>query len=169
MLPATLKGFTVFVDGFGYLGRLNSGQLPKLTIKTEEHRDGGMDAPVELDMGQEKMEASYEFDEYDPKLLTLWGLLDGSTKSLTLRGSMENEQGDTIAIVGELRGIVKESDPGDWKAGSTKDAKLKLTHAVRYYHLTVDGQEVYEIDAENLIRSVGGVDQLAARRQALGV
>jgi P2 family phage contractile tail tube protein len=168
MLPQSLKGFTAFANGRGYIGRLNSGQLPKVAIKSEDFRDGGMDVPIELDMGQDKMEAAFGFAEYDPDLMTMWGLLDGSMQALTLRGSMEGEDGTAVAIIGELRGLIKETDPGDWKSGGDK-AELKLTMAVRYYHLTIDAAEVFEIDAENVIRKIGGVDQLAARRQNLGI
>lgn len=167
MLPKTLKGFAVVVDGFGYFGRLNSGQLPKLVIKMEEFRDGGMDAPVELDMGSEKMEAEYGFAEYDPNLLSLWGLI-GQTKTLILTGSMEGEDGSTTPIVGTLTGVVKQSDFGDWKSGGEK-TELKLMHAVRYFQLMIGARQVYEIDVENCIRRIDGVDQLAARRLALGI
>jgi P2 family phage contractile tail tube protein len=166
-LPASLKGFTAVVDGFGTFGILNSGQLPKLTTKMEDFRDGGMDGVVELDMGQEKMEAEYGFAEYRQDLLSMWGLL-GQTVTFILTGSMENETGDVTPIVGTLTGVCKMSDSGDWKSGGEK-SELKLTMAVRFYQLFVDSVETYYIDVENCIRRINGVDQLAARRQALGI
>jgi UDP-N-acetylmuramoyl-L-alanyl-D-glutamate--2,6-diaminopimelate ligase len=57
MLPKILKNFNVFVDGRGYAGKIDEITLPKLTIKTEEYRAGGMDIPVSIDMGMEKLEA----------------------------------------------------------------------------------------------------------------
>ncbi|WP_183142474.1 phage major tail tube protein, partial [Pseudomonas coronafaciens] len=51
MIPETLSNLNLFVDGVSFQGDVPSLTLPKLTIKTEEHRAGGMDAPVELDMG----------------------------------------------------------------------------------------------------------------------
>jgi len=51
MLPKILKNFNVFVDGRGYAGKIDEITLPKLTIKTEEYRAGGM--------GMEKLEADY--------------------------------------------------------------------------------------------------------------
>jgi P2 family phage contractile tail tube protein len=35
--------------------------------------------------------------------------------------------------------------------------------------LAIDGEELIEIDAINLVRKVGGVDQMARIRQAIGV
>ena len=50
--PRVLKGFNLFVDGRGYAGKVEELELPKLTIKTEEFRSGGMVAPVELGRGR---------------------------------------------------------------------------------------------------------------------
>ena len=44
--PRVLKNMNLFVDGRGYAGRVDEIELPKLTLKTEEHRAGGMDVPV---------------------------------------------------------------------------------------------------------------------------
>ncbi|GHT98386.1 hypothetical protein FACS1894126_3800 [Alphaproteobacteria bacterium] len=57
MLPKILKNFNVFVDGRGYAGRVEEVSLPKLSLKTDEFLAGGMDAPIEIDLGMEKLEA----------------------------------------------------------------------------------------------------------------
>ena len=51
MIPQTLANLNLFVDGVSFQGDVSSLTLPKLTIKTEEHRVGGMDAAIELDQG----------------------------------------------------------------------------------------------------------------------
>nr|WP_262363471.1 phage major tail tube protein [Xylella fastidiosa] len=51
-----LKHLNLFIDGKGYAGQVEEINLPKLTLKTEEFRGGGMLAPVELTMGLEKLE-----------------------------------------------------------------------------------------------------------------
>ena len=40
--------------------------------------------------------------------------------------------------------------------------------AVRYYKLTIAGDDICEIDVDNMIRIVNGTDRLAAQRAALG-
>ena len=167
MLPATLKGFSAFIDGRGYLGKLSGGALPKLAIKTEEWRDGGMDAAIELDMGMGPMEMPLTFGEYSPDILALFGLLGGRTTIMMLRGSAEDEAGRVSAIECACRGLFKEMDPGSWSAGGK--AELKVTGSLRFYRLTIDGRLLHEIDPENVVRIIDGVDQLAARRAALGV
>ena len=56
--PRVLKNMNLFVDGRGYAGRVDEIELPKLTLKTEEHRAGGMDVPVLIDLGMDKMEST---------------------------------------------------------------------------------------------------------------
>ncbi len=166
MIPKILKNFNAFVDGRGYAGRVDEITLPKLTIKTEEHRAGGMDVPVEIDMGMEKLEAELTFAEYDVELFRLFGLIDGNAVSLTLRGAIQAD-GEAEPIVVNLRGSFREVDAGTWKAGDK--ATLKCMVAVRYYRLTINGDSVIEIDAENMIRIIGGEDQMATIRQAIGI
>lgn len=163
-LPKSLKGFAAYVDGYGFLGRLAGGALPKVKIKTEEHRDGGMDGATDLDFGLEKMEASLTFSEYDRNILKSVGRRD---VPITLRGSAEDESGASEAIVASLRGLILEGDPGEWKAGEPKvEAKLNMTPD--FYRLTIGDEEIYEIDVLGCVRRIGGVDQLAQRRANLG-
>ncbi|MBB65749.1 MAG: phage major tail tube protein [Waddliaceae bacterium] len=166
MLPKILKNFSAFVDGRGYAGRVDEITLPKLSIKNEEYRGGGMDVPIDIDLGMEKLEAEITFSEYDPELFRLFGIMDNSTVNFTLRGGLQGT-GDAEPVVINLRGKIKELDSGSWKAGDK--ATLKCMIAIFYYKLTIDRRELIEIDAENMIRKINGVDQLSSMRQALGV
>ncbi len=166
MLPKILKNFNVFVDGRGYAGKIDEITLPKLTIKTEEYRAGGMDIPINIDMGMEKLEAELTFAEYDSELFRLFGLINNNAVSLTLRGGLQGSS-DTESVVINLRGLFKELDFGSWKPA--EKAMLKCTVAANYYKLTIDGKELIEIDAENTIRKIDGVDQMTSMRTALGI
>jgi len=48
-------------------------------------------------------------------------------------------------------------------------ASLKISMALAYYKETRDGVVTMEIDVENMIYIVGGVDLLAAARANLGI
>ena len=48
-------------------------------------------------------------------------------------------------------------------------ATLKCTVAAHYYKLTIGGNELIEIDAENMIRKINGVDQMALLQAVLGI
>jgi len=167
MLNDILKNINLFVDGVGYAGNVEELTPPKLTMKMEEFRNGGMDAPVEVEMGMEKLEASFSLTKYDAGVLKLMGLAPGNTKPLTFRGSLMSEDGTKKAVSIQLQGTLKEVDQGTWKPGDK--TTLKGSIAVRYYKHTIDGEVIHEIDVANMIRIVNGVDQLAETRAHIGM
>jgi P2 family phage contractile tail tube protein len=168
MLPKILKNFAVFVDGRGYAGKVEEITLPKLTVKTEEYRAGGMDVPIAIDMGMEKLETDMTFSDYDSELFKLFGIISGNLVALTLRGALqEPDKTDAIPVVLHLRGTIRELDFGTWKAA--EKATLKMAMDLRAYKLTYNNADVIEIDAENMIRKINGTDQLATFRTALGL
>ena len=166
-IPRILKNFSLFVDGRGQAGVVSSLTLPKLTTKMEEFRGGGMDAPVELDMGMDKLETSFELLEYDPNILSLYGLADGAATQVTARGALRRDGEAAVAMIVNMTGVVKELDPGDWKSGDQTSAKFSM--ALRYLKITIGGRVVTEIDKVNMIRKINGIDQLESIRTAIGV
>ncbi|MDQ7091749.1 MAG: phage major tail tube protein [Methylococcales bacterium] len=167
MLDDILKNMNLFVDGRGQAGNIEEITLPKLASKTEEFRNGGMDAAVEVEMGMEKLEMDFTLTRFDKAVLKLYGLAPGKLKPLTIRGSLVSENGDEVAVTINLMGMVKEVDSGSWKPGDK--ATLKLAVALRYYKLTIDNEVIYEIDVPNMVRIIDGVDQLATTRANLGI
>ena len=166
-IESVLRDINLFVDGRGYAGKVMEFTLPKLTVKTEEYRAGGMDAPVELDMGMEKLECDFSLDSVDRDALRAWGLVESEKPPLTFRGALQDKDGTVRAVIVRTRGVIKEVDYGSWKPG--EKATLKFMAAVDYYKLEIDGETIHEIDIENYTRIVNGTDQVAARRAALGL
>jgi P2 family phage contractile tail tube protein len=167
MITDILKNMNLFVDGRGHAGKVDELNPPKMTLKTEEHRAGGMDVPVELDMGMEKMECDFSLSAFEKEVLKLYGLAPGKQIPLTIRGVLESEDGTVTPVIINLRGQVKELDYGSWKPGDK--AQLKVMVALRYYKLTHGQDVIHEIDAEGMIRIINGTDQLANQRTALGL
>nr|WP_279630780.1 phage major tail tube protein [Wolbachia pipientis] len=84
-----------------------------------------MDIPINIDMGMEKLEADFTFAEYDTELFRLFGLINGNSVSLTLRGGMQGSGSNDIeAVVINLRGIFKEFDFGSWKPAEKGNAEV---------------------------------------------
>ena len=162
-----LKNCNMTIDGRGYAGRLKTVTPPKLTMKTEEFRGGGMDAPIEIDMGMEKLELSATLGSVDPELLKSWGLTQGASPSITIRGALESEFGAAARVEIRCSGKIAEVDHGDWKPGDP--AELKFRQSVTRYEYRHNGELLHKIDVQNMIRIVNGVDQLAEQRAALGV
>lgn len=161
-----LKYFNLFVTGRGFAGRVDEVTEPKLTIKTEEDRGGGMDAPRGIDMGMEKIELGFTIPEFDPAIYTRFGLLDGNAVDVQLRQSLADDTTVVPKII-TARGMYTELDGGGSKAGER--GALKASVWCRYYKLQIGGQTLIEIDVDNMKRLINGVDQLAAHRAALGL
>jgi P2 family phage contractile tail tube protein len=166
MLPKILKNFNLYVDGRGYAGRVEEISLPKLTIKTEEFQGAGMSAPVEIDMGMEKLEMELTFAEYDSELFKNFGLTNGSEVAFTVRGALQSAGAPESAVI-NVRGFFKELDFDTWKPA--EKATLKCSVACTYYKLTLGETTLIEIDPINMVRNVNGSDQLAAVREILQV
>lgn len=167
MIPEVLTNTNLFVDGTSFAGDVPSFTPPKVTIKTEEFRGGGMAGAIDMDMGVEKLEASFVTTGMRREALKFFGLADQTACNAVFRGSFKGQKGKTKAVIATVRGMLKEVDSGDWKAGEKAEIKHALT--LTYYKLEVDGRLIYEIDMVGAVLVIDGVDQLASMRADLGL
>jgi P2 family phage contractile tail tube protein len=162
-----LKNLNLFVDGKGQAGQIEDFNPPKLELKVDEFRGGGMDGTVDIEQGLQKLTTDFSLIAYDPDVLALFGLRSGTSVPLVAKGALEDHNGNVTAVSHTMRGKVTSMDPGTWKAG--EKAPLKTTLTLTYYKLQHGDRVIHEIDIENFIRIVDGVDMLAAQRAALGI
>lgn len=167
MIPEVLSNTNLFVDGVSFAGDVPSLTLPKLAVKTETYRGGGMAGEIEMDMGLEKLEAGWTTNGVRRESLKFFGLGDRTAANVVFRGAFKGLKGAVSAVAVTMRGGIKELDQGDWKAG--EKAEIKHSMSLVYYKLEVGGRVVHEIDMVNNVRVIDGVDQLAAERAALGM
>lgn len=162
-----LKNINLFVDGRGYAGQVESVTPPTLTLQTEEFRAGGMDAPIDITMGMEKMEASFVLKSYDADVLALFGLAEGARVPLTFRGALESFDGTVTQVVMNMRAKIISIEPGTWTPGEL--SPLTVNVSAVYFKQQHGNRVVHDIDVENMVRIINGVDTLAAIRQALAI
>lgn len=166
-LPRKLKLMNFLVDGVKHLGEINEVTQPKLAMKVEEYRTGGQIAPVDINLGLEKLEAEFKMGGYMVEQIRRFG---GKIDGLQLRfmGAYEqDDSGDVTSVELVMRGRFSEIDPGNSKVGDDTEMNFKVP--LTYYKLIVNGQDVVEIDALNTIFIVDGVDRLAEHRAAIGL
>ncbi|RWC28170.1 MAG: phage major tail tube protein [Mesorhizobium sp.] len=163
-LPRQLKAFNLYFDGDSYAGRCDSITLPAITLLMEEHRAGGMDAPKKLELGMEAMTASIILSDYDPRIISLIGV---DNVPLTARGALQAQGKNAEAVVVNMRGMLAVTEFSEWKPG-TKSTKT-LTYELDYFRYRQADVEYMEIDIINMVRRIGGVDQLATQRNAIGL
>tara|TARA_B100000678_G_scaffold258338_2_gene237853 strand:+ start:2501 stop:3001 length:501 start_codon:yes stop_codon:yes gene_type:complete len=166
MIPHVLKDGTIFVDGVGYGGIVTSMTPPEITLKTEDHRGGGMDGPIAIDQGMEGLTFKFELAEFIPDMASAFGRTEGDGKPIVFRFSLEKGASVKPLII-TLRGGLTKDVIGDYKPG--EEGKFSYEGAAKYYRAQMDGAVVYEIDFENAVRIMNGEDQLAGRRAALGI
>ena len=162
-----ITNFALWVDGRTFAGNAENVKLPTLELKTEEFRAGGMDAPIDIEMGMNKLDASFTLSQFSPDILNLWGVTTGSTVPLVLRASAKNELGIEKPVEVRLQGKIIKVDPSDFKSGEA--VKLDVMVNCTFYQLKFDGSIVHSIDIPNMVRVVNGVDQLLQRKINLGI
>ena len=167
-LPNSLKNFNVYVDGVSFAGVAEELKLPKLTRKMEEYRGAGMDGPVQIDLGQEKIEIEVTCSGFVVDAFKAYGSTKVNAVMLRFSGGYQrDDSADVIAVDIVVRGRYSEIDPGNAKSSDPGKATLKL--ALSYYKITVDSKDLIEIDLPGFIFKVDGEDRLEAQRKAIGL
>ncbi|WP_421865155.1 phage major tail tube protein [Motiliproteus sp.] len=167
-LPRKLKNINLFNDGNSYVGQIDEVVLPVLTRMMEEYRAGGMNAPIDIDQGMEKLTMEWTAGGLMDDVLKQFGITAHDGVMLRFAGSYQREdssQVDAVEIV--TRGRHTGIDMGTAKTG--EGSPMKVTSSLSYYKLTINGEEVIEIDVVNMIEKIDGVDRLADHRKAIGI
>ena len=163
-LPKSLQNFTVYVDGTNYAGRIAEGELPKLELTTQEVDAGGLAGKFEVDAGRmEAMTLTATLKEHSPEIYRLFG---SPAAPVTFRAAQGKSVDTAEAVVVETRGLFKSLEPGALKGG--EETELKIECVLTFLRIEIGGTEVVHVDIENMIRKIGGTDQMQAIRTALG-
>lgn len=169
-MPRKLKNMNLFNDANSYLGVSKAVTLPKLARKMESYRGGGMNGPVEADLGFSDDGIVVEFTQGGLDVIGIKQFAAATATAVPLRWTgayQQDDSGEVTAVEIVVRGRVKEIDMGDAKPG--EDTEHKFTVTCSYYKLTVGGEGIIEIDLLNFIEKVDGKDMLAEQRKAIGI
>lgn len=166
-LRRVFKNVNLFFAGNSFAGEVVEVTLPKLRVKTEEFRGGGMDAPVDITQGMEKLTTDFTVKEFSPLLLGSVSPREGADQSFIMRGALEDWDGTVSPMVVIMRGKVTEMDRGSLKPGG--EAQVKISMTLDYYSEEIGSEMVTEIDVMNMTYLANGKDMLADIRNALGM
>ncbi|UVS95931.1 phage major tail tube protein [Burkholderia glumae] len=167
-LPRKLKGFNLFQNGENFVGQIAEVTLPKLTRKMEDWQGGGMGGPIKVDFGNEGIQMEWTAGGFMKSVLLQYGITQHDGVLLRFAGGYQAEDStsvDAIEIV--IKGRHMEIDPGTAKA--KEDTAFKVTTVASYYKLSINGEDIIEIDFVNSIERINGSDLLAALRTAIGL
>lgn len=167
-LPRKLKQMNLFGDGVSYHGQATEVTVPKLAIKAESYRAGGMLGEVDIDLGLEKLEIEHKYGGIMPEILKQFGSPKIDGLLLRFAGSYQRDDtGDVEAVEVVVRGRHAEIDPGNAKMGD--DTEHTVKSSLTYYKLIVAGETLVEIDMINLVYIVDGTDLMEKHRAAIGL
>jgi len=167
-LPSKLKNFNLFNDGVSYLGQVPELTLPKLSRKMEDYVAGGMTGPIEIDMGNEKLELDWTAGGLLIDALKQYAATTHNAVQLRFAGAYQRDDSEDVdAVEVVVRGRHKEIEMGNAKVSDKTDHKYKTTCS--YYKLTINGETVIELDFINGVEMVCGVDRTAEIRRAIGI
>jgi len=169
MLPAFVKQYTGYINGYPMPGLIEEITLPKLTRKMDDYQGGGMLGPVSVDMGMDALKLELTFSQVQLEILRAFGSPDaGGILGRFVGAAVADDATATVrAIEITVRGRIKEIDKGSWKRGDR--AKMKVDMPLVYFMYTENGVKIVEYDLINNIEYVNGVDRQAAVRAALGM
>lgn len=165
--PSKLKNMNFYIDGIGYLGETEEVEMPKIALKTDDYRGGGMIGAIDLDMGLDKIELGVTMAGVIMGAIQQFGAPIVDAALTRFAGAYQNDQtGAVQAVEIACLGRWKEIDWGNAKTGDGTSHKYKL--GCSYYKQTVDGVDWMEIDLVNGIFVVFGQDRYAEIRAAIG-
>lgn len=166
-LPSKLKNMNLFHDGVSFIGQVPEVTLPKLAIKGESYRGGGMVGEIQLDQGIDKLEMEFTAGGLLLQPLRQFGAVQHDAVLLRFAGAFQSESASRVQSVEVIgRGRHMEIDMGNAKPGS--DTEHKIKSALSYYKLVVDGRTEIEIDVLGGVFIVDGIDRYAEIRAAIG-
>ncbi len=167
-LPRKLKNMNLFNDGISYAGQIEEVVPPVLTRIMEDWRAGGMNAPVKTDHGMEALSMEWTCGGLMEEPLRQFGITKHDGVLLRFAGAYQRDDtGEVDAVEITCRGRHSSLDMGTAKPGD--NSQFKVTSELSYYKMTINGNDVIEIDIINMVEKVDGVDRLADQRRALGI
>jgi hypothetical protein len=166
-LPAKLKMHHLFLNGLSQAGVSAEVQLPKIALKLEEWRGGGMIGAVPWSSGVDKIELEYTLGGFSDAGMRTFGSAVHDGEMARFAGAYQDgSTGGVKAVEMVCRGMVAELDFGKAKDGDDTEHKRKMVCS--YYKLSVDGQDWIEIDMLAATFIVFGQDRYAQIRAAAG-
>ena len=156
LIPGKMKRVNLFVSGLGLLGLVKNVKLP--SVKTKKDVING----IHVDSGLlEPMEFECELTDFNADMLKEAAKM--SKASFKVKGNYLKN--NTNAKFTATLGGSLDVDVDSFEDGKEFAQKVKMY--VNVYNLNLDGEEIYDIDLQNVIAKIGGKDIYEATRSAV--
>ncbi len=167
-LPRKLKDMVVHGNGESFMGECKTFTRPTLEMEGEDHRGGGMIAPVKIFNGLAALEVEHVYGGEIPALNATFAEHAVDATQLRFTGAYQREgSGEYDRVEITVRGRTYGIDAGGDEVGG--DTEVTYKTACVYYKQTRNGRVEFEIDIMNKVFIVNGVDRMAQERSILGL
>lgn len=167
---AKIRDANVYVDGTSTHGYASEITLPDIEASMSEYKALGMVGTKELFQGFGKMEAEIKWNAPSEDILKACAD-PRKAVTLTVRTSREVYENGTVTgeqpVIYTLKAVSKNFNAGSFKPKDDTETATKF--AVSKFKMVQNGVEIYELDVDNNIFKIGGIDQLAKYRSNLGI
>lgn len=168
-LKHVLQGFTIFVDGVTYLGRVKGFTPPTVEARVVESDMPGHGGALDIPTGRlAKLEATVVMADQMPELESLAASAASIETPVTLvRATTDGATPRRVEY--ELRGLWTKQEPGETGGSGGDEGETECTYTIGVRELThlIDGTEVRYIHLERNIHRINGTDVNEALRQSL--
>jgi len=155
-IPQFLTGQTVFIDGVGLLGTVKQIALPKVEQLRETIKQGGFERSVSTGVFK-ALESEITLSEYH---VSVYKSMNSKLPTFVIKGSLKQKD-KKIPVIATIKGEI-DIDDGGWETGKETERKIKIY--ADFYQLEVNGETQVQIDVENMIALIDGVDHLEKLR-----
>lgn len=167
-LKHVLSGFTIFVDGVTYLGKVKGFTPPAIEAQVVESDMPGHGGALDIPTGWlAKLESTVVMADQVPALEKLAATAASVETPVTLvRATTDGATPRRVEY--EMRGLWTKQEAGE-TGGGQGEGETECTYTIGVRELThlIDGTEVRYIHLERNIHRVDGTDINEALRQAL--
>lgn len=160
----------VYINGTSTHGQASEVSLPEIQFSSTEFKSLGSLGVQKFFNGLDALEATIKWNYPDNDVQLACAnprktveLQVRSSKTVYANGNVEEEQ----PVVIHLKGTPANHGLGSFKAKEDTDLSTKFN--ISYIKQEINGREIVEIDLNNNIFRVDGVDQLEKYRQNLGL
>lgn len=156
LIPGKMKRVNLFVSGLGLLGLVKNVKLP--SVKTKKDVING----IHVDSGLlEPMEFECELTDFNEAMLKEASKLSEATLKVKGDYIKNNVNAKFTATLGGSLDVDMDS------LEDGKEFAQKVKMYVNVYNLELNGEEIYDINLQNVIAKIGGKDIYESTRSAV--
>ena len=141
---------------------------PALTAQIGNYQPAWMDMPIPVDTGMSAMQLEYKA-ACDIDVLSLFGIVAGGNSRAIIKRTFKDTANSFHTWTEEFEGIVGTITSDETTVSGQEGVGMSVTMNLSYYKLTIDGTVTVEIDPAHMIRSINGVNQLQAEKDAFNM